>query len=62
MPAVTEIFVIIKRDKFVGKAMIKQLRVEDTALRHQMAQADIIVFGKHIDVGDTCAPRLPTGV
>ena len=54
--------IVIVRQQFVGKIVIKQLTVEDTSLRDKMTQTYIFVLGKEIYVGDACAAYLPAHI
>ena len=50
--------IIVKREKLIGKPLVNQFRVKNTAIDYQALQRDIIIFLKHVDI----RPASPAGL
>ena len=48
-----EIFIEIKRQKLIGKLIVEQFLVEDTALSDKVTQSNVAVTGQIINVRNT---------
>ena len=59
---ILEISVEVEGKQLVRKLIVEQLAVEDATLRYQMADANILITRKIVDIGDTGTTRLATHI